>query len=171
VKRCLLDFLTALSLLLCVTAGVLWALSAGSRDLTAFAGVSVGRRYVAFSSLRSHGELAYFPTDPVDYVGVGDYARWVFGRPPFVLGTYAGPVGVPTGPGGTRGVVVVLPYWLLVTAGALLPAVRRGRSWHRGRRRASLATRGRCPACGYDLRATPGRCPECGTMAGSEAPA
>ena len=24
---------------------------------------------------------------------------------------------------------------------------------------------GRCPACGYDLRATPGRCPECGKEA------
>ena len=24
---------------------------------------------------------------------------------------------------------------------------------------------GRCPNCGYDLRATPGRCPECGAEA------
>jgi hypothetical protein len=33
------------------------------------------------------------------------------------------------------------------------------------RRRRRRLLQGRCPHCGYDLRATPGRCPECGTSA------
>ena len=53
---------------------------------------------------------------------------------------------------------LVIPYWLAAACTAILPLtwllprairVRRGQS-------------GRCPKCGYDLRATPGRCPECG---------
>jgi PAS domain S-box-containing protein len=56
-----------------------------------------------------------------------------------------------------------LPNWFLLAVLAVLPArwaaLRRGR-W----RRAELAARGRCPSCGYDLRATPERCPECGEV-------
>lgn len=49
--------------------------------------------------------------------------------------------------------------WLLVLARLAPSAV-----WtyqDRWSRRALIA-QGRCPACGYDLRATPERCPECG---------
>jgi hypothetical protein len=53
---------------------------------------------------------------------------------------------------------VVLPWWVLVFASAVLPVLR-VREVLRDRRR---ARRGLCRACGYDLRASEGRCPECG---------
>jgi hypothetical protein len=57
-----------------------------------------------------------------------------------------------------------VPYWALMASTIVTPA-----SWllHRHRRR-RRRKEGRCPACGYDLRATPERCPECGTAAGGE---
>ena len=56
---------------------------------------------------------------------------------------------------------VVLPWWLLTLAFAVMPVVR-WRSWRKARTHQSA---GRCPNCGYDLRATPDRCPECGRPA------
>ncbi len=55
---------------------------------------------------------------------------------------------------------VVVPYWFLVAVTLFGPAL-----WAIPRvRRAAHHRCGRCPACGYDLRATPGRCPECGAV-------
>ena len=51
-----------------------------------------------------------------------------------------------------------VPHWLVVLVTAALPAAW---CWNRARRR-RRAVAGRCPSCGYDLRATPDRCPECG---------
>jgi hypothetical protein len=56
------------------------------------------------------------------------------------------------------------PFWAATLATAIAPAwFARRRLTHWRRQRRELA-RGRCPRCGYDLRATPGRCPECGTV-------
>jgi hypothetical protein len=58
--------------------------------------------------------------------------------------------------------VLSTPYWSMALAWSILPTV-----WlFRWRRRAGQT--GECIACGYDLRATPNRCPECGTFAPTE---
>ncbi len=53
-----------------------------------------------------------------------------------------------------------VPHWSVTLLFAIAPALRlRGAIRSRRRHRA-----GRCPTCGYDLRATPDRCPECGAV-------
>lgn len=75
-----------------------------------------------------------------------------------------------SGGGGVRSApmrftAVHVPYWMALIAFGALPlayaAAAARRTAHARRHRRRLAA-GRCPKCGYDLRATPGRCPECG---------
>jgi len=58
--------------------------------------------------------------------------------------------------------IVTIPYWAICALGLLAPLLwwmRFGRGWR--------VKAGRCPSCGYDLRATPQRCPECGRAMGT----
>lgn len=58
---------------------------------------------------------------------------------------------------------VFISYWLL-TLLLLLPPIGWAMLLWRRRHIARRAKKGRCHACGYDLRATPDRCPECGAQ-------
>ena len=67
--------------------------------------------------------------------------------------------------GDTRGDVIlsVRVRWWLVLLGNLPPLLL---AWLLARPLLQRRfARGRCPKCGYDLRATPNRCPECGEQA------
>jgi hypothetical protein len=60
---------------------------------------------------------------------------------------------------------VGVPVWLVAVVAGVISGFGALR-WHRSRR---LTDPGRCPTCGYDLRATPDRCPECGAIPGTAA--
>jgi hypothetical protein len=62
------------------------------------------------------------------------------------------------------GGAVRIPFAMLVAPLALLPLVRFASAAQASIRRRRRTAAGRCPSCGYDLRASPDRCPECGAM-------
>jgi hypothetical protein len=177
--RILLSTATLLSLVLCVATMVLWVRSHLVRDYAwvwlPWPADASGKRYIKIDAdsgggqievswrvwpaadreqVRQHDERAgastyhdTFPDPP------RRYARSIPPTPWNTIGFkwYSGPTHTS----------ICLPYWLLVllTAG---PPVMWSAAWARRRRRVK---QGRCPDCGYDLRATPDRCPECGALA------
>jgi hypothetical protein len=58
-----------------------------------------------------------------------------------------------------------IPWWFVVFGTGVAPILSLARTVLDRRQRKRTAS-GRCPKCGYDLRATPDRCPECGTAPG-----
>jgi hypothetical protein len=147
VRRRLLNFLTALSLLLCVAVCVLWVQSYLGRLGTS---LRVPRARLVFLSVDGKVSMLVFP--PVDrgYMPVADRLWTRFG---FAQGTYT--------VGSERMLEYVAPHWF-VAATVGIPAFLGTTRFYHARARRKRVRKGMCPRCGYDVRATPDRCPECG---------
>jgi len=194
-RRRLLKLLTVLSLLPCVALAALWVRSRATFDHVRWRySVEVTPRERAERSLHVmsvRGRLivgrsseVYTPFPPwegwkqpqprtgVTWSATSDVPGWYNferdiyqaslhspGRRP--LGVCAFEFWTLTNHGGPmrRFGAVAAPHALAAAALAVPPFVGLVRRWRRRRRP------GRCPACGYDLRATPDRCPECGAAA------
>jgi hypothetical protein len=169
VRRALSPFLCAVSLLLCVAAAAVWVRSYRVADVVYLRFPATKTHYMFASS---RGRLGVIVTPyPPDRAAAG--VGWAYARRPPVplikrggfFRNYERRLGVEVAwtPGRAGRAASIPTGWLLALA-ALPPA-----GWIRRRvRRAVRRARGRCPDCGYDLRASPGRCPECGTAAAEQ---
>jgi hypothetical protein len=168
--RRVLNLATLLSLLLCAGAAALWVRGCYQ---PAFVGRFESDEVLAVES--SGGDFAFFnvrwnpesPPKRIDWMPSDSPGRsmnirdrvldaGLKGRPAFI-----GFARYTLVSRGITAAVYVAPAWAPTLALSILPA-RLLRFAFRGRR---LRRQGRCPVCGYDLRATPGRCPECGSAA------
>jgi hypothetical protein len=189
--RRLLDAITVVSLLLAAALAALWVRSHGHYDgfnwdarrgperveygLASYVGgVHVARTVETGGSLFASPvgyqtmPVLYDPADPQSppshwsaFYPIMErwFDRWGFAAGEGTIST----LGLRSDGGGAfpqgRVTVLVVPHWFLAALLCLPGAARlTARARHARRRR-----HGRCPQCGYDLRATPDRCPECGT--------
>ena len=181
VRRRLLNFLTAVSLLLLVAVCVVWVRSYWVEDQVMWRRVDGARWVVSSPGAVVVGvERANWSGWPAEGFGL----RYERGTPAPVVEHVVRMLVLNVGPGDTfeqwaregfgwyrwrpasgasMFLRVVVPTWFLAAASALLPAARLVRRVVRRR------ARGVCARCGYDLRATPERCPECGEIAGTGA--
>jgi hypothetical protein len=183
-RRKLFTLAAGLSAVLCAGACVLWARSYSRTFLVLH--VTDTNRYTAFSSVASMGCVRLLWSRPEgleDTEGAKPRWRWVYRSDVtreddrrdmadplrrFSKGVRLGRYGFAylyqPGRRGGRAYCIAAPLWLGVIP-TLLPPAAWFWNYRRMRRRSK---QGRCPTCGYDLRATPDRCPECGTAAAAK---
>ena len=187
--RCLLNLLTILSLLLCVAVCVVWVRSY-SRDTewwksekpgeTDFA-VSRGGRLYLVRQAAAPARSGDWEADTSEFGDVTLVSRpmnlylQVFRTYPQPSNRFLGfewadrrmttgsnaRVWLPA-PISVTQRLLAIPFWLPALLLLIAPAAWLTAAFRRRRRRKRLQS-GRCPACGYDLRAAADRCPECGT--------
>jgi hypothetical protein len=169
-KRRLLNLLTAVSLLLCVVVVSLWVRSYLPPDFYLFS--RRGRVIAVFAELTRSQAFDDREGRSPDVLRAWDDAR------ANARVAWEGPgVAFLSGPAGssattsaririTRGEYRMLSVSYAYLAGPAVAAA--ACTLYAARRRRGFGRGGRCPGCGYDLRATPGRCPECGTIAAAE---
>ena len=187
--RRLFTILSAMSLLLCLSACVLWATSylypgrwsgAAAGGLLVQGGSARGR--AALSVVHEWPHTLPWQWEPVPFedtsatpratiivymspslpgLGVKKWEQWgMRGWYGRVTTNLDRDSVAPLMPGWS----VAAPHWMSVAvASGFTIAWITGRLAHRRRRRRRNGA-GRCTICGYDLRASPNRCPECGAV-------
>ena len=178
-RRRLLNLLTGMSLLLCVTVVAVWVRSYWRSQYVYY--VRMTPEWDGVRSLRlffqvCKGAAVIDVENQHEGLGEGATVEKAVGREwgletreaqdPIIRAHHAWGgfayemFPVPVDACDTGGALIVeagFPLWLPATLFALLPTARASRRLQRSTRP------GHCPRCGYDLRATPDRSPECGT--------
>lgn len=178
VRRRILTFFSALSLILCLAVCGLWVFY-GSREvgveLFEAEDLRIKRLALVYSAgtIQVHQTALFPPLSPESSAGFKEHGWRLELRSsmqpssPLHDRAFATRAGFDWGQeilrdenGGLSDVVdaVAIPAWLLIVVSLALPVLK-VLAW---RHSAQAAAHGLCRQCGYDLRATPGRCPECG---------
>jgi hypothetical protein len=155
-RRRLLNFVTVLSLLLCLAVMVLWVTSYLPEQFHLFS--HKGRILLIFASkFRAHllsEDEGRLPLDEV-VVHISGYTA---GEPGAVHGRFVGfEIALTERQYGFW--FFAIPHWAV----ALPLAAGAAWGWWASRRRRRREQAGRCLQCGYDLRSSTDLCPECGT--------
>jgi hypothetical protein len=157
-RRRLLNLVTALSLLLCVAATVLWVRSYGRRDWLVWIPRGSGLHYL----LTDNGTLMLaWEQGQADETEL--YHCWeVNSQARDRRNIWSDLIRFRYEHRRASHRDIEVPMWVVAALFGAWPA-----RWYFARVRAFRAQRLRqCLNCGYDLRATPGRCPECGVVPG-----
>lgn len=159
-KRDLLNFLSGLSLFLCVAMVVLWVRSYRVDDHVQIAWQTPGE-FPGYTGIRmgsGGGSVTLEYGDDVDYSAYQHLGSYYDGIP--VVNRTSTARGWGFGYSRAKGNTEIwVPHWVFVLSTAILPLLWRNSHMEK-RRRLKL---GLCLTCGYDLRASKERCPECGT--------